>query len=379
MYVAAAKNALYAQQERAATNDLADKVQKLFDADAELMKHYNQTFAGGKWDHFMDQTHIGYTMWNDPPQNVMPKVARIKLPQAGAMGIAVEGSATVWPGNSSALRLPAFDGINRQRYFIDVFNRGQKPFNYSAVAAESWILLSNSKGNIQKETRLWVAIDWTKAPKGVHEGKIRIRQTNGEEEEVEVEIKNPAGITRETLKGFIEGNGYVSMEAEHFAQNIPSKHARWEKIDGYGRTLSAMTIMPMKAESVLPPEDSPCLEYKMYLFKPGKLQVQTIFAPTLNYVQGRGVRYAISFDDEAPQILDIVPKDFDARNGNREWEESVRNASRTISSSHQVSGAGYHTLKIRMVDPGVVLQKIIVDLGGLKPSYLGPPESYFRN
>jgi hypothetical protein len=73
-----------------------------------------------------------------------------------------------------------------------------------------------------------------------------------------------------------------------------------------------------------------------------------------------------------------VAENFDARNGNREWEQSVKDASRTIRSSHKLAKAGHHTLKIWMVDPGVVLQKIVVDLGGLRPSYLGPPESYRR-
>jgi hypothetical protein len=156
-----------------------------------------------------------------------------------------------------------------------------------------------------------------------------------------------------------------------FTEGVPAKKARWEAIDGY----QMMTILPATAASATPPEDSPHLEYKVLLFTAGKAVVHATFAPTLNFVPGRGLRYAVSFDDEVPQIVEIVPKDFDARNGNREWEESVRNASRTVRSTHELSKAGMHTLKIWMVDPAVVLKKITVDLGGLKPSYLGPPES----
>jgi hypothetical protein len=49
---------------------------------------------------------------------------------------------------------------------------------------------------------------------------------------------------------------------------------------------------------------------------------------------------------------------------------------RTVSAKVQIPSAGYHKLKVWMADPGITLQKILIDLGGLKPSYLGLPESY---
>ena len=378
MYVAAGMNALHAKQGRADTNDMADQVQRLFDADAALMKHYNEAFAGGKWNHFMDQVHIGYTIWQDPKQNIMPTVTRIDPPRAASMGISVEGSELAWPGADGSPELPGFDALNRQQRYVDVFNRGREPFAYSATAGAPWILLSETRGTIEKARRVWVHIDWSKAPKGEADGFVRINREGGESIAVKLSVFNPPSVTRSSLDGFAEGEGYVSIEAEHFTRSIPAAQARWEKITEYGRTLSAMSILPMTAASVVPPKDSPCLEYRMYLFHPRKATVHVTVAPTLNFVPDRGLRYAISFDDQPPQIVEIVPRGFDARNGNREWEESVRNAGRVVQSTHALSGAGYHTLRIWMVDSAVVLQKIVVDLGGMKKTYLGPPESFYR-
>ncbi len=376
LYVAAGKNALYAQQGRAGANDWADRVAALFKADADLMAYFNKTFAGGKWDHFMDQTHIGYTSWQEPRQNVMPRVTRIEVPPAAALGVAVEGSELAWPGAAGDPCLPRFDSLNQQRYYIDVFNRGQAPFEYTATADRSWITLSAAKGTLAKEERLWVSVDWTKAPQGLAAGAVKVARAGGESVTIKVAALHPKEIKREALDGFAEGAGYVSIEAEHYTKNIPAGQVRWEKFEDYGRTLSAMTILPVTAASVTPPQNAPCLEYKMYLFDPNQVKVLAILAPTLNFVPERGLRYAVSFDAEPPQVVEIVRKGYDAQNGNRDWEESVKNACRVAVSNHTLSGPGYHTLKIWMVDPAVVLEKIVVDLGGLKPNYLGPPESY---
>ena len=103
----------------------------------------------------------------------------------------------------------------------------------------------------------------------------------------------------------------------------------------------------------------------------GEVEVEAILAPTLNFVPGRGLRYALSFDDQAPQIVDAL-----AHNSLADWEKSVEDSVRKVKSTFTLTEPGYHTLKVWMVDPGIVLQKLVLDLGGLRPSYLGPPESY---
>jgi hypothetical protein len=266
-----------------------------------------------------------------------------------------------------------FDAFNRPRRYIEIFNRGRAPFDFSAAASAPWIVLSTARGTVRKDDGLWVSVDWSKAPAGAAEGLVKIFGAGADPVTVQVASFRPREVTRETLLGFVESDGYVSMEAAHYTKKIDAGPVRWEEIADYGRTLSSMTILPCTAASVTSPRDSPSLEYRMYLFDPGALQVRTIIAPTLNFVPGRGLRFAVAFDDQPPQIVDAL-----AQNSLHDWEESVKDNVRTIISTHALTGSGYHTLRYWMVDPGIVLQKIVVDLGGLKPSYLGPPESFHR-
>jgi hypothetical protein len=380
LYLAAAKNALYARQRRASANDMAAQTRSLFQAETNLMDDFNRTFLGGKWNHFMDQAVIGYTNWADPPQNNLDaiRLAEIKVPDAAAMGVAVENSDGAWPGAAGTAALPQFDSFNRQRRYLDVFNQGKTPFAFTAATSAPWIILSETNGTVEKDKRLWVSVDWSRAPKGATSGEVKLAGT-GKVVAVKADVFNPAEPTRDSLNGFVEGEGFVSIEPKHYTRKTDVGGNRWIRIEDYGRTLSGMrATQPVAAPSATPGKDSPGLEYRMYLFRTGAMEVVVITAPTLEFVSGRGLRFAVSWDDEPPQKVDVVSAETKARDSNRNWEESVKNNAHYTAKTLAVTKPGYHTLKLWMVDPGMVLQKIVVNTGGVKPSYLGPPESFHR-
>ena len=376
LYVAAAKNRLYAGQGRATANDFAAKARDLFQADAKLTEYFHRQLAGGKWNHMMSQTHIGYTYWQEPPVNFMPAVRQIELPAAPALGVAVEGSRAAWPGTKETALLPEFDVFSRPRRYIDVFNRGLGPFEFQAVASAPWIVLSAARGTVAKEQRLWVSVDWSQAPAGLASGKVNVSGAAPEPVVVEVRAFNPAASLRAKVRGFVEADGCVAIEAAHYTARRNTAAARWELLPDHGRLGSAMTVLPVTAPGANPPLDSPRLEYALHLFSTARVEVVLQVSPSLNYAPGRDVRIGVSFDEAAPQLLTVAPKGYVAGDGNRDWEETVKDSIRTVKSAHALAAPGPHTLKVWMVDPGVVLQRVLVNAGGLRPSYLGPPESF---
>ncbi|MGH9615401.1 MAG: glycosyl hydrolase 115 family protein [Acidobacteriaceae bacterium] len=370
LYITAGENRLYATQGRISANDLADRARALFAEDAALSDEYNHQLANGKWDHMMDQTHVGYTYWNQPPLNAMPAVEEVQPASGPRMGIAVEGSA-IASDRSQSLALPEFDVYNRQTRSIDVFDEGDQPFAYTVRTDHPWINVTPNHGTIAKEQRVLVSIDWSQVPEGQNPGTVFISQQSGATVAVHLLASNPASPSRQDLQGFVESNQYVSIEAAHTTSRTSQGAVHWSNLPDFGETLSGMTIFPVTAASILPPQPAPSLQYKMYLFDPGSYQIEAILAPTLNFVPGRGLRYAISFDDQRPQVIDAL-----ADSSNKAWATAVSDGVRKVISTLTVPRPGYHTLKFWMVDPGVVLEKLVVSQGPVPSSYLGPPESY---
>ncbi|AOZ93060.1 glycosyl hydrolase 115 family protein [Paenibacillus crassostreae] len=378
----AERSKLYAKQGRIIANVEARAVELLFEADRELTFDYNKRLSLGKWDHMMDQTHIGYTYWNHPPHHIMPEVGRVEEREGSEMGIAVEGSVHVWPANDhdDLCKLPEFDVFTQEKRYFDIFNKCSSPFKYSVKVNMPWIKVSSEEGQVYNQRRIWVDIDWETAPKGeAIAATITVIGAYQVKVNIEVSISNPVTPSRESLSGHIESNGYISIEAEHYSRKLSANGADWERIAGYGRTLSSMAVFPVTTSCTNSPEPatSPRVEYQVYVVQPGELTVELLLAPSNDFVPGMGLRIGVSFDNGPVQICDAIQRMPDGSFHEKDWEKSVILNIRTALSTHHIAETGYHTLTVWMVDPIVVLQKIVIHHGVLESSYLGPPESYY--
>jgi len=267
--------------------------------------------------------------------------------------------------------LGVFNSIAQETRTLTLFNRGRTPLEYQLTTSDPWIVLSRSAGTVDREDVIQVHVDWSAAPAGRAKGTVTVTQQGAQPINVQVESVLLPDVTRENIQGFVESDGTVAIEAADTARREAGPNTHWEELPGFGETRSAMTPFPVTAASDM--NSASGLQYRIYLYDSGEFSMQTVLAPTLNFVPGRGLRFAVSVDDGPRTVVDVLE-----HNAQKDWEEAVSDGVRKISIPLPVLSAGYHTLKIWMVDPGMVLERIVVSHGPLRPSYLGPPESFHR-
>ncbi len=187
--------------------------------------------------------------------------------------------------------------------------------------------------------------------------------------------KTAEGLIKENKAAnvFYEQEGYLSAEAAHFTRAVNSIAIKWKILPDLGRTGSAVTPFPVTAARQKPGNGTPQLLYDIYTYDSGTVKLLAYFSPTLNFNNDEGLQYAVSIDDETPQTI-VLNKDD---NQQKIWSKWVADNIIIKTSVHTILKPGRHILKYWMVSPAVVLQKLVMDLGGLQESYLGPPETKY--
>lgn len=367
------RNRWYARQGRAATNAVRDEVQRCYDSLQVITRGYN-SLLGGKWNHMMSmrQNYDGVSAYFNLPHLATHDAA-------GAPRLALQVAGEDVTGARAFHALPAFDNYLRRTYPVEIYNRGGGTLAWTAHASEPWVVLSKSAGKTADEERITVGIDWEKAPSGNAVPAQIVFRAGEQSEKVLVSLFNPTAPSRAELRGiYVENNGCVSIPAAGCHRVRENDRIKITAVEDLGIEGPALQLGdPTAPLQIFRSRDVPCAEYDFYAFDAGSVDVCTYVLPTFPLHADRDFRigentntdtkYSVQIDDGALATPSSSHVEY-----SQVWFESVlRNCAVNKSTLH-IDKPGRHTLRIRVGDPGIVLQKIVLDFGGMKRSYLGP-------
>ena len=174
---------------------------------------------------------------------------------------------------------------------------------------------------------------------------------------------------------FSPKDGYISIEAEHTWSRTDATQAQWTVIPYMGRTLSGIALMPYTVAT-----DNASLAYNFSLGQEESLtscvSIHVVTKSTLDFLDKGGLVYDVALDGGEPVSVNF--------NSNlNEKPENIYSiyyptvASRVVEKTVELTlGEGdLHTLTIHPQDPGIVFEKIVIDLGGYQRQFLFGKES----
>lgn len=363
---------LYANQHRTSANDHSLLAKQAYDSIMLETAYFNEKLANGKWNHMMTMNPRGLPVFD------CPMIPEWKIPEKPGWGISVEGFAGERPKqNMYGSRLPVFSKQD-DKYFVDLFITGKNNLDWTASVSHPWIQLSEYTGTLKneflnREKRIWVSIDWRIVPIELkNTGSITFK---GEDNEFSI----PVTILHSDLtgfEGFLEMNRFVSIHAENFSRIVNTPGFEWQAIDKLGYTGNAMILTPVENiyQTITDTKNiNAAIEYDFYTFSIGRSLINIYCLPAHALNNSHQMRIAVSVDENEPEVIDF--RTFDR---SETWKQNVLRNMAIIQSEHFLSSPGKHSLKIKALDPGLIIDRITIDFGGLKPGYSAVPETKIK-
>ncbi|HEY4784656.1 MAG TPA: glycosyl hydrolase 115 family protein [Bacteroidales bacterium] len=122
-------------------------------------------------------------------------------------------------------------------------------------------------------------------------------------------------------------------------------------LGGYGISIMPFTTPPIAGNNV---NKATCVEYKVKL-SAGSHTITLECLPTQGMYKDRSLRYAVSVNGDDPQIVDVNDTRED-----RTWKENVLRGFSLGTSIHNVGTTGEAVIKVYLLDPGLVVNRIEV-------------------
>lgn len=360
------KSYYYARQNRLCAYDYARLSKLAYDSIVQETDWYNTQLASGKWKNMLSMAPRNLPVYQEPV------ITPFTTDSSAVWGVAPEGDSAA-AGSRQALQLPAFDVLNRQQYFIDLFLTNATTVNWTAAVTDQRIRLSAGNGSLSpaaghNQVRIWVKIDWHKGTAGSPlSGQIRF--TGAGKTYIVSVTGTPLSTGQVPYQGFIENNGLISMYATHYSRSKTTAAGQWKVLDDLGYTGQSLQASFIQQPTITVTEEAikknnPWVAYDFYSFSTDTPIVTVFSLPTHPLHKAYSMRYALSIDDDPLTIVD-----FRTAGRSEEWKQNVlRNSAIRKTVMSAISG-GRHTLKIYSMDPGVVIDRILLTLGSAGNAY----------
>lgn len=383
MQLLTGKNHFDAKLGKIEANKLSDQIKECLIRDQELVEQYH-TIDDGKWYGLGLSEHIGFIHWNEE-ENKNPILMNVWPANKPRLVVTIDGTdqhteGPEWHDNNVYLHDFLEPDIEEASFTISSIS--EKEADYEIISHSEWLTCSKTSGSLdgkEKTTeKIQVKIDGN-AMNGETEGKIEVKMSIGTCVII-VQAWPETDYSALPERTFVETSGYIAMEAEHFAlkkevTNEQGDVNKFEVLEGYGKTLSAVKAFPTTA-NFTPGEDAPFVEYQFVVQEAGSYQLELYMQPSNPVTTDHTIFCGIQTNEDAINIENTIPEEY--RVDGEDWEEGVLNNIHKHRSNITCK-RGLNKLRIYAVSPGFVLEKLVLFPEGKKvaESYLGPTETYY--